>query len=213
MHEYIQHGGPLHAQVCASAPVSPFISGGGGVTPSPALRPQDPAAGFGTPPPAPGGVTPMTSVSGATRVPDSHSLGLPGSGLLDTGPSMSSSHLRAHVAAALAGEHSSGPKANGPATPLPGRQGASEAGPGGSPEVQGRAVAANGHGAAANGDAAPVGTNGVATGYYRWLRALLFQLLLDLCQVRWGRVWQGCQVNLGGLAGGGRIGQVRSFNS
>lgn len=182
-------------QVCASAPVSPFISGGGGVTPSPAPQPHGPGAGLGTPPPGPGGVTSMTSVSGATRVPDSHSLGLPGSGLLDTGPSMSSSHLRAHVAAALDGEQSSGAKANGPATPLPAGQRASEAGPGGSPELRGRATEANGHGAAANGGAAPVGTcaNGVATGYYRWLRALLFQLLLDLCQVRWGRVWQGAR--------------------
>ncbi|KAG2491355.1 hypothetical protein HYH03_010354 [Edaphochlamys debaryana] len=184
-------GAQMPWQVCASAPVSPFTSAGGGLTPPPPPRPPASPSPF-APPSAP------TPTPAAPRHVPSHSLGLGGSGLLDSHNSMS-----AHAAtiAALGGK--------GSATGV----GAGFGSGSGAGAAAGTGSAATGAGAGAGAGMGPppltpvtpvgrgsrtaegepsgagvmtssggAGAGGGADGFSRWLRALLFQLLCDLTE-------------------------------
>lgn len=204
----------VHAQVCASAPVSPFISGGGygggaaggGLTPPPAPRgggAAGPATPLATPEPPPPGPGPAPS---RPRHVASHSLGLSNSALLDSAHSMSGIPHHYHhtmqpaAAASLTGTMrkvaSAGRSTLGPGGSAFSAGGSiADAPPPSTPPPALPAPSLGGGVGAGGGQAQPgpggAGAAGAGSGlgedravYDRWLRALLFQLLCDLCEVR-----------------------------
>ncbi|KAG2450735.1 hypothetical protein HYH02_004573 [Chlamydomonas schloesseri] len=210
-------GVPLPWQVCASAPVSPFISGGGGagagLTPPPAPRGGG-AAGPTTPlaTPEPPGAAGPGGPPARPRHVASHSLGLSNSALLDSAQSMSAAAQHQHhhhtlqpaaAASSLTGTmrkvastgrstlvpggavavfaSSSATDAPPPSTPPPALPAPSLGGGGvGAAGAQGPGQAAAGAGAGGAGGLSGPGEDRAV--YDRWLRALLFQLLCDLCE-------------------------------